>query len=168
MSFRWWLLTILIAMAGGIFAVIGAFIEEVLYAAALGPFIAGPIIEESLKPAGVYLLLAKWQDKLRSQLHIAILSSLGGLVFAVIENILYLKVYIDEPTHDIIVIRWTAGIILHMLCSFIAGFGINQRLLASIRGEIPFLSGNKKFFVIAIVIHSLYNITAVIIWSIMG
>lgn len=168
MPSRWFLLAPSIAMAGGIFAVVGAIVEELLYMSLVAPFIAAPIIEEALKPSGVYLLMAKWPHALRSQVYTAFLASLGGLVFAVIENILYLKVYIDEPTTDIILIRWIAGTTLHMSCSFIVGLGINERLLASVKGEIPLLSGNKKFFIIPMVIHGLYNTMAVILWAIMG
>lgn len=168
MPSKWRLLTLLIAMAGGVFAVVGAFIEEALHGLFFAPFVAAPIIEEALKPSGVYLLLAKWPNTLRSQAYTAFLAALGGLLFAVIENILYLEVYIPEPTHAVVLVRWSAGLTMHMLCSFIVGFGINQRLLASARGEVPFLSGNKKFFVIAMVIHSLYNVTAVTVWVILG
>lgn len=165
---RWLLLAPLIAMAGGIFAIVGAFIEETLHYSIVAPFVVAPIIEEALKPSGVYLLLVKWPKALRSRLYTAFLAALGGLVFAVIENILYLKVYIEDPTTTIIIIRWTLGVALHMGCSFIVGFGINERFLASIKGEIPLLSGNKKFFIIAMVIHGLYNTTAVVLWAIMG
>ena len=168
MPSKWRLLAPLIAMAGGVFAVGGAFLEEVLHASIFAPFVAAPIIEEAVKPAGVYLLLAKWPDTLRSQTYTAFLAALGGLFFAVIENILYLKVYIPEPTHTIVVVRWSGGLTMHMLCSFIVGFAINQRLLASMRGEVPFLSGYRKFFIIPVVIHSLYNVVAVIVWSILG
>jgi len=54
---------------------------------------------------------------------------------------------------------------MHMACSFILGFGINQKLLASVRGEIPLLKGNKKFFIIPMVMHSLFNIMAVFLES---
>lgn len=168
MSARWLLLAPLVAMAGGVFAIVGAFIEESLHYSIIAPFVAAPIIEESLKPSGVYLLLVKWPKALRSRLYTAFLAALGGLVFAVIENILYLKVYIEDPTTTVVVIRWSFGIMLHMGCSFIVGFGINDRLLASIKGEVPLLSGNKKFFIIPMVIHGLYNAMAVILWAIMG
>ncbi len=46
------------------------------------------------------------------------------------------------------------------MCSFIFGFGINQKLLASVRGETRLLSSGKRFFLTAIIVHSLYNVSA--------
>ncbi|MFC1925490.1 PrsW family glutamic-type intramembrane protease [Chloroflexota bacterium] len=168
MTSRWFLLAPLIALFGGVFAVIGAIFEEALHYSFFGPFIVAPIVEEALKPSGVYLLLAKWPYVLRSRIYTAYLAALGGLVFAAIENALYLWVYIEDPDTTTIMVRWIAGPILHMGCSFIVGFGINEKLLASVKGEVPLLSGNKKFFIIPMVIHGLYNTVAVILWAIMG
>ena len=52
---------------------------------------------------------------------------------------------------------------MHVIASFIFGFGINQKLLSSVRGEIPFLQGNKRFFFTAMIIHSLFNIIVVLL-----
>ncbi len=77
------------AIAGGLLGILGAVIEEAR-AGFLVPFVAAPIIEEALKPCGVYFLLGKWPRLLRSQLYTAYLAALGGLSFAVIENLVYL------------------------------------------------------------------------------
>lgn len=155
------LLAVALALAGGMFGILGAFIEEA-QAGFLVPFVAAPIIEEALKPSGVYLLLAKWPHLLRNQLYTAYLAALGGVSFAVIENIIYLTIYFPEHTGGLVLYRFTVNLFLHSLTSFIVGFGINQRLLASVRGEVPLLAGNRKFFIAAIVLHALYNIGAAI------
>jgi RsiW-degrading membrane proteinase PrsW (M82 family) len=150
-----------LALAGGIFGVLGAFIEEV-QAGFLVAFVAAPMIEEALKPSGVYLLLGKWPHLLRSQRYTAYLAALGGASFAVIENIIYLTIYFPEHTGGLVLYRFTVALFMHSLASFIVGLGINQRLLASVRGEIPLLSGNRKFFFGAIALHALYNIGATV------
>ncbi len=114
-----------------------------------------------MKPVGVYILLAKAPHLLRSRLYTAFLSALGGLSFAVIENLVYLNIYFPEHTQSMVVARFALALPMHMLGSFIVGFGINQRLAASVKGEVPLLSGNWKFFITAMVIHGLYNISAV-------
>ena len=85
-----------------------------------------------------------------------------------IENIIYLQFYFPEHTQTLVVFRYSACLSLHMVCSFIVGFGINQKLLASVRGEIPFLKGNKKFFIIPMIMHSLFNIMVVLFESRLG
>jgi RsiW-degrading membrane proteinase PrsW (M82 family) len=150
-----------LAVAGGVFGIMGAFIEEG-QAGILVPFAAAPIIEEVLKPSGVYLLLAKWPHLLRSQLHTAVLAALGGVSFAIVENIIYLTIYFPEHSQALVVYRFTSALGMHAVASFILGFGINRRLVASVWGEVPLLSGNKKFFITAIVLHGVYNIAAAV------
>lgn len=137
----------------------GAFLQEAK-SGFLVPFVAAPIIEESLKPCGLYFLLGKWPRLLRNQLYTAFLTAIGGLSFAIVENLVYLYIYFPQHTHELVIYRFTVNLFVHSLASFIFGFGINERLLASVRGEIPFLTGSKKFFTAAILLHTLYNIGA--------
>ena len=153
------LLAPVVAMAGGAFGIFAAMAEEVKTISLFGMFVAGPAVEELVKPCGVYLLLAKWPQALLGRLHTACLAGLAGLTFAAIENIAYLEVGIDNPDRDIILWRWTVCTLIHTGCSFILGFGINSKLVASFKGEASFLKGNRLFFLIPIVIHGSYNTT---------
>jgi RsiW-degrading membrane proteinase PrsW (M82 family) len=134
----------------------------VLHGGILGPFVAAPIIEESLKPSGVYLLLARWPQALPSRFYAALLSALAGLVFGLIENTIYLSIYFPEHSHELVVFRYTGGLALHTVASFIFGLGINQKLIAAAKGEIPMFAANKRFFITAIGLHSAYNIAVVV------
>lgn len=151
-----------LVMIGGLVGIVGAIIEETKAFPLFAPFVAAPIIEEALKPAGVYLLLGRFQNLLRNQLYTAYLSALAGLSFAVVENIVYLYIYFPDHTSSLVIYRFTVNVFVHSLASFIFGFGINQKLVASIKGEIPFLTGSKKFFIAAILLHAFYNIGAFI------
>jgi RsiW-degrading membrane proteinase PrsW (M82 family) len=166
--FKWRVFAFVMAAGGGVLGILGAAIQEWSYASLLVAFVAAPMIEEVMKPAGVYLLLVRWPKVLTSRVSTALLAAVGGLSFAVIENTIYLQFYFPEHTQTLVVFRYSACLTMHMVCSFILGFGINQRLLASVRGEIPFLKGNKKFFFIPMIIHSLFNITAVLVESRLG
>ena len=165
MSSKWRTLAPLIALGGGVLGILGAIIQELSHGSLLAAFVAAPMIEEIMKPAGVYILLVRWPKVLTSRLYTAFLAALGGLAFALVENIMYLQLYFPEHTQTLVVFRYSACLTMHMVCSFILGFGINQKLLASVRGEIPLLKGNKKFFFIPMIIHSLFNIMAVLIQS---
>jgi len=165
MSPKWRILAFLIAALGGVLGVLGAIIQELSQGFLLVAFVAAPMIEEVMKPSGVYILLARWPKVLTSRIYTALLAAVGGLSFAVVENIIYLQFYFPEHTQTLVVFRYSACLTMHVVCSFILGFGINQKLLASVRGEIPLLQGNKKFFVIPMIIHSLFNIMAVLVQS---
>ena len=155
---RWWVLAPLIALLGGLFGIIGAFYTELLRGSLLVAFVGAPIIEESLKPSGVYLLLVKWPAVLRRQLYTAFLAALSGIAFALVEDFIYLNVYYPEHSAQLALWRYTVCVAGHALFSFIAGFGINRKLVAAARGEIKFLAFDKRFFIAAMVLHSLYNI----------
>ncbi len=164
---KWYLLAPLIAITGGLFGILTAAVEEGKYAGYFGPFIAAPLIEEALKPVGVYFLLAKKPLALLSQRYTAFLSGLAGLSFGVVESFVYVGIYArlaEIENMDLFILwRFTVCLLLHTSCSFIVGWGINQRLLASVKGEIPFLKGNWPYFVIPIAIHAAYNITVTIV-----
>ena len=168
MSFKWRVFAFLIAAGGGVLGILGAIIQELSQGSPLVAFVAAPMIEEVMKPTGVYLLLVRWPQVLTSRKYTALLAAVGGLAFAVVENIIYLQLYFPEHTQTLVVFRYSAGLSMHVVSSFILGFGINQKLLASVRGEIPLLKGNKKFFVIPMIIHSLFNLMAVLFESRLG
>jgi len=164
-SFKWCVFAFVVAAAGGVFGILGAIIQELSQGSFLVAFVAAPMIEEVMKPSGVYILLVRWPQVLTSRIYTALLAAVGGLFFAVVENIIYLQFYFPEHTQTLVMFRYSACLTMHVVCSFILGFGINQKLLASVRGEIPLLKGNKKFFLIPMVLHSLFNIMAVLVGS---
>lgn len=155
---RWHVLAPVIALLGGVFGIPGAIYNELLHGSLLVVFIGAPIIEEILKPTGVYILLAKWPRALRSQLYTAFLTALGGIAFALIENLIYLQIYFPGHSARLVLWRYTVNLSVHALGSFIFGLGINQELLKGVTGERKLLSSGKRFFLTAIILHSLYNI----------
>ncbi len=156
------LLAIAVALTGGTFGIAGAFIQELRTTDLFIAFVGGPIIEEFLKPTGVYILLVRWPHLLRGRLHTAFLSALGGLAFAVVENVVYLYVYFPEHSQALALYRYTVTLGMHTLASFMVGLGITPRLLASVKGEVPLLSGSRKYYAAGIILHSAYNIAVVI------
>jgi len=159
-------LALSLALVGGVLGVIGAFFQEVRGGGLLIAFAGAPMIEEVLKPAGVYILLIRWPHLLPSQLYNAGLAAISGLSFGIIESAIYVNVYFPEHSSQLVVYRFTVPLLMHTMTSFIVGFGINQRLLASVRGEIPLLAGNRRFFITGIVLHALFNITATVLWAV--
>jgi RsiW-degrading membrane proteinase PrsW (M82 family) len=164
---KWYILAPVIAITGGFFGIVTAAAEEIKYIGYFGPFIAAPVIEEAIKPAGVYFLLTKKPAALRNQRYTAFLSAMAGLSFGIIESLMYVAFVSTQETVKnwqlFVIWRFTICLLLHTGCSFIAGYGINQQLTDSIKGEIPFLKGNWRYFLTAMSIHALYNVTVTVL-----
>jgi RsiW-degrading membrane proteinase PrsW (M82 family) len=155
------LLAITLALLGGVFGVLGAFVQE-LHAGGflLLPFVGAPIIEELLKPAGVYLLVVRWPHALRNQLHTALLAALGGLAFGIVESTLYVSLYVSDYPDWFPLYRFTAPLLMHSLASLIVGLGINRGLVDWAAGRGSFPRRSRNAYIAAVVLHALFNVTA--------
>lgn len=152
----------LVAAAGGVLAAPAAVIGELRSGAGvLLPFIAAPVVEEMLKPAGVYLLLARWPRLLRGRRHAASLAAIGGFAFALVEALAFVTLAVDEPTRAFVVYRFSAPLAMHVTASFTAGWGIDPALLDWVRQGEPLPRRAVVHYGAAIAMHALYNIVAV-------
>jgi RsiW-degrading membrane proteinase PrsW (M82 family) len=152
------------ALLGGLIGLLGAFLQELQSGAAVFAIIlAAPVIEEVLKPSGIYLLLLKWPHALRGRVHTALLCAISGAVFGVIESFIYTEVYYPEGSDSFVLFRFTVTPIMHALASFIVGWGLTQGLLdwANGRGSLP--KTTRNCFLGGIGLHAVYNTTAVIL-----
>jgi len=158
------LIAVLWALSGGLFAVGAAFLKEFTSGGAL---LMAAVVEEILKPVGVYYLLRRRRHYLSSRLNVALLSTLGGIVFAAIENVVYLKVYFPDPEPRLVLYRWTVCVAVHAVCSFIMGLGLGNLLGRFNRGEPFELEACIKWIAAAVVLHAGYN-TVVIFFHVAG
>lgn len=86
----------------------------------------------------------------------------SALVFAIVENLLYSFVYIENPSSEVLWWRWTACTAMHMAASGLSGVGLVRAYNRGLRAnqsprfvwEWPWLAG-------AIAMHMAYNLTAV-------
>ena len=156
------LLAVSVALLGGVFGVVGAFVQELQSGGALLlPFVGAPIIEEALKPAGVYALLVRWPHVLRSQLHTALLAALAGLAFGVIESTLFVTLAVSDRPDWFIPYRFTAPVLMHSVASLIVGLGISRGLVEWAAGRGSFPRRSRNAYIAAVVLHALFNVTAV-------
>jgi len=160
-----YLLAFLMAVIGGALGIIGAIAQEIQSTTTylLLPFIGAPIIEEALKPSGLYLSLLWWPRALGSQLFTAILCSISGLVFGLIESFVYVTLYVEDPSDGFILYRFTVTLALHAIASFVVGLGINQRILDWAAGRSKLPKSSRNFYIAGVLIHAIYNTTAVIL-----
>lgn len=156
-----WLTVLAITLAGGLFAIAGALCTEG------GPMmliVFGPVTEEVMKVAAAAIVVETkpYLIKRSGQLFAATLTS--AAVFAVIENVLYLNVYIPNPSPNIVAWRWVICTAMHMTTAGIATVGVArvwERTCSQLRK--PTLPIELQWLVLAIVIHGSYNALAVVL-----
>lgn len=160
-----YLFALSLALLGGGFGIFGAFVQEAQTGGfLLLPFVGAPIIEELVKPSGVYLLLARWPRLLRGQFHTALLAAVAGLSFGVIEAVVYVTLYVPDPPAWFVTYRFTVGPALHATASFIVGLGINRGLLDWARRGSPLPKATRNFYLAGIGLHAAFNTIGTVLW----
>lgn len=155
------ILAVSLAVAGGALGIIGAFVQEIRAGGfLLLPFIGAPVIEEALKPAGVYILLARWPHLLRGRLYTATLCALAGLAFGVVESLIYVNVYVGDPSGAFVLYRFTVTLAVHAVASFIVGLGIDTGLREWAAGRSPLPKRTRNFYIAGAALHAIYNTVA--------
>lgn len=161
--------TLLAALVAGPFAVMGAFMSgrqtlfRILYV-----ILFAPVIEELLKQSGMIYLLEKKPYRIFSGGQFIIAAVISAAVFASFENLLYIHFYSHPQMIDNFAgycyFRWTVCTVLHVVCSVIASFGlVRVWKKQTIDGRAADLAVGFYWFVAAMVIHGLYNLTVTII-----
>lgn len=154
----WWAITL--ALWAGPFAVLGALMRtgsESAWALMLIVIFA-PAVEEMMKVALPTWAVEKRPAWYTSRRQIVLCGAVSGLVFAAIENAMYLLVYIEDPSPGIVLWRWTVCVALHTTCSIIASIGV-ARIWADTwrRMARPRLSKGFPWLLAAVILHGAYN-----------
>ena len=126
-------------------------------------FVGAPMIEEIVKPMGVYVFMIRWPHVLRNRLHIATLVMVSGVGFGLIESLVYVTLYVPDHSQEFFIYRFTVTIGLHAAASFIAGLGVSSKLIDWANGEAEFPRAARFAFLGAIGLHAAYNITVTIL-----
>jgi len=157
---------LLLALVAGPFAILGVFYSTTSYSSffLLNVVIIGPLMEEALKTGSVLMTVEKKPFYFKNSSQIIITSAMGGLLFGVIENLVYFHVYIDNPTDEIIAFRWLVCTSLHVACSIISGMGI-RRIWVDVfeRMSNPRISLWLPYFFTAFSVHATYNASVTLI-----
>ena len=152
---------LIMALLGGGLGIIGAVFQELMSGGIGAPFIAAPIIEEALKPAGIYILLIVWPRALAGRLHTATLTAISGLCFGLIESYVYVTWYFPEGDSAYVLFRFTVPVVMHTIASFLVGFGLSRQLVDWAAGRATFPKMTRNFYIAAVLLHAAYN-TAVV------
>jgi len=157
-----YVLAFLVALIGGALGIMGAVVQEIRAGGLiLLPFVGAPIIEEALKPIGVYIALLRWPRALSSQLFTALLAASAGVVFGVIESTIYVSLYVKDYPDWYLAFRFSVPIAVHATASYIVGLGIKRGVLDWMQGRGPLPKDSRNYFIGGVALHAIYNVTAV-------
>jgi len=160
-----WGTTFGVAVFGGLFAVVGTLVQQSMSGGQIvAVTVVGPTIEEIMKIVLPLWLVEKRPWLYRNGGQILICAMASGLMFAAVENVLYLKVYINNPSAGLIQWRWTICVLLHSGCSTVAGIGV-WKIWSRFQkeGRAPVLADGGAWIFAAIVLHGLYNGTVTLL-----
>jgi hypothetical protein len=157
---RTWVISGLVMLAAGPWAICGALLQG-LGTSMWGPLsivLFGPVVEEVMKVALPLVIVEKRPYLFRFAGQILVCSVAGGLAFAALENVLYLFVYIPDAPPSLVAVRWSVCVLVHVVCSSLAGIGIvrvwSQTLARRVR---PQLGSAMAWLGAAIAVHGVYN-----------
>lgn len=170
-SRRGWMIAVIAALLGGPWAVLAAFLnaEPGMIAGSsmlVMAIIFGPALEETMKigMAAVFVETKPYLFTSASQLQLATLGA--ALMFACIENALYLTVYFPNPPLLLVLWRWTVCVALHIGCTTVATRGLLTVWRRSINElRRPQLGLSLPALTTAIVLHGVYNASAYFIFE---
>lgn len=161
-----WMITIGLVLVAGLGGVVGAFMAvgaQATLFAALALVVFGPAVEEMVKAMGPAILVERYPWLVPSGWALPLMTVAGGLGFAVIENWIYLNVYIEDPTSEIIRWRWLFGPLVHGVSSLLVGVGLMVAWRkATTRLTLPSLRVGQGWVVAGIAFHGAYNLFALI------
>ncbi|QNN22638.1 PrsW family intramembrane metalloprotease [Planctomycetales bacterium ZRK34] len=160
-----WLATFGLALCAGPLAVLTAFMgsgQSVLMLLVVVVF--APACEEMAKVLAALMTVERRPYIFRNSAQILLCTATGGFVFACIENLIYLHIYVPNPPPALIFWRWTVCLALHTGCSTIAGLGVLRvwrDAMQNLRRPRP--ERCIPLWIIAVCIHGSYNFAAVTI-----
>ncbi len=162
-----WGITLALVLGSGIWSVVGAFLNQVQGGSIFGVIVIvvfAPLAEEMLKASAALMTIEKWPYAFRSSVQIVFCCMAAAFGFAALENLLYLKLYIADPSAFMIGWRWTVCVGLHVGCSTIAALGLVKIWRATMEtGTPPRVSLGTPYFITAATVHGIYNFIAVLV-----
>ena len=155
-----WLTTGLVAFLAGPLAILGTLIQGAASSGLVMLVAIGPTAEEIMKTALPVWIVEKRPWLFRSPTQILVCCFASGIMFAAVENVVYLKLYIADPTPGLAQWRWTVCVLLHSFCSLTAGIGVVRmwKRFQSVQSR-PDIADAAGAIATAIVLHGTYNAT---------
>ncbi len=163
------LATLLAALLGGPFAILGALMAG--QQGAIGPLYAvvvAPVVEEVLKQSGMTYVLERMPYRVFSSWQFVFAGAVSGLAFGAIENVVYIAVNSSrlspEALARLAAFRWPVCTTLHVVCATIASLGLVRAWKRQLRtGQPVQLTDAMPLLLVAMMIHGAYNLWAIVL-----
>ena len=152
----------LVAVVSGPFAIGAALVQNSTGGAGLLLLVVvvAPATEEVLKASGALVVAERRPWLVPSGWTLPLVTLLSGICFAVVENLWYLEVLLDNPSDTVVRVRWIAGPLLHGTCSAIAGLGAKRLWRRTLARGVGRFGDAEPFLVAAAVLHGSWNLLA--------
>lgn len=153
-----------LALLSGLFAVVAAIIRQLTIGLPdlLAAVMVAPPVEEILKVAIPIIVLehrAHWLSNGKDLLWFAVGSA---LVFSVVENLLYMFVYLENPSVELLLWRWTACTAMHIAATGLSGVGLMRAYARGLQSkQKPRFAWEWRWLAGAIAVHMAYNAFAI-------
>lgn len=157
----WW---VLISLLGGPLAIVTALVfgNPTSTGGYLSLIVIAPIVEELIKMVLPLILLETKPYLFSSSFQIISSCMFSALFFASIENIMYLNVYIPDPTEFLATWRWQVCTAMHVGTSTLASLGLVRAWSYADKNLTrPPIHIGFPMFAAAMVIHGVYNTLAI-------
>ena len=161
----WWVAGAAI-VPGGVFAIFGALMESLpagaTAATLLLAVVFAPVVEETLKIAAAAIVVERRPWLFRSVDQIRLATVGAAAVFAIVENLIYLNIYLPSPTPMTVAWRWTVCVALHVGCTLVASNGVArvwQR--TNVERRPPRITDCAPMLTAAIILHAFYNLSVI-------
>lgn len=162
-----WTTVFVVCALSGLLSVATTFISTIFYggsASGLSVILFAPTIEEFAKVLPILIVLDKNPNLFRSTFQIIICAVVSGLSFAAIENVLYLNVYIRDPSVELVKWRWSVCVALHSTCCFVTSMGFAKAWRKfKLQPFTGWVKDVRFFLFSAIFIHCLYNFLVMVV-----
>lgn len=122
----------------------------------------GPTVEETMKIAAAACVVEVRPYLFRQVEQVQVATVGAALLFAALENVIYLYVYIPNHSVEFALWRWTVCVAMHVGCTLVASRGLVsvwQQAITELRP--PRIARGLRWLVIAIVLHASYNAAVV-------
>ncbi len=160
----------LLAVVSGLLAVLATLIAgDPASGGVLLLVLFGPMIEEVMKLAAPSYIVEAHPYLFRARWQIIFVAAGSGLGFSAVENLLYIHVYIKDPSPEIIAWRWSVCVAMHVACSIVASLGLARAWSHAMRHHLkPDITRGVSLLITAIVIHGTYNAFAIALQFTLG
>lgn len=156
----------LVLLTSGVLSVLGTLLGQFIRGTEWGLLayaVSAPVYEELMKVMVVLMLIELRPYIFRYAWVIWVCTLGSAATFATLENLLYLNIYIKDPSAGIMLWRWTVCSALHVGCTAIVTVGLVRMWRTSIRHlRPPSAADTYPYMVAAMVVHGSYNALAVV------